>query len=107
MEPERHESEEEVGREERKASVADKTATEQSLAKQNTAKQSRRRLLGAGAAIAPFVLTVASRPALGVECTGSALMSGNHSTSMRRDPNVCYYQELGRSPMPITPSVRL
>ena len=46
-----------------------------------------------GAGVTPFVLTIASRPALGSECTHSALLSGNNS-SLRRDPNTCYYNEL-------------
>ena len=54
---------------------------------------SRRRLLGMSAGVTPFVLTIASRPALGSECTHSALLSGNNS-SLRRDPNTCYYNEL-------------
>jgi len=56
----------------------------------------RRRVLGMGAAATPFVLTLMNRPALGNECTHSALLSGNGSTSARRDPNACFRQELGR-----------
>ncbi|MCB1971935.1 MAG: hypothetical protein KDG54_16150 [Geminicoccaceae bacterium] len=62
--------------------------------KRDGSVHSRRRLLGMGAGMTPLVLTLASRPALGNECTNSALLSGNNSTSTRRDPNYCYYQEL-------------
>lgn len=60
----------------------------------NASGHSRRRLLGMGAGMTPFVLTLASRPALGNECTNSALMSGNTSWGARRDPNTCFYNEL-------------
>lgn len=50
----------------------------------NGEKKSRRRFLGAGAAATPFLLTLVSQPALGVQCfTPSRSLSKNTSLSQK------------------------